>query len=115
MNRLFLTGALIFGVAQAVLGAPFLVCDPYPTGLDQATMPVSFIIKGLSANAILTPATQSPDGTLQLHYDLSQLGHGSYTVVVDAVSVLGGVSPDSLPFQFVSGVPGAPTNIRIIP
>ena len=92
-----------------------LVCDAYPAGLDQFLKPVSFLVKGLSANAISTPATQNPDGTLQLHYDLSQLGHGSYTVVVDAVNVLGGVSPDSLPFQFVSGVPGAPTNIRITP
>jgi hypothetical protein len=35
--------------------SPFLVCDPYPAGLDQNTMPVSFILKGLSANPISVP------------------------------------------------------------
>lgn len=102
-------------IAQVSLGSPFLVCDPYPAGLDQSTMPVNFILKGLSSNPIVTPATVNQDGTIQLHYDLSQLAHGSYTVIADAVNIFGGVSPDSLPFQFTSGVPGVPTTLRIVP
>jgi hypothetical protein len=102
-------------LAAIAYASPFLVCNPYPAGLDQATMPTSFVIKGLTANPVSTLATTNPDGTIQLHYDLSQLGHGSYTVVVDAVNALGGISPDSAPFLFVLGVPVVPTNIRITP
>jgi hypothetical protein len=102
-------------IAQACLGSPFLVCDPYPAGLDQSTMPVSFVLTGLSSSPLSTPATTNQDGTIQLHYDLSQLAHGTYTVTASAVNVFGGVSGASAPFSFTSGVPGVPTNIRIVP
>jgi hypothetical protein len=95
--------------------SPFLVCDPYPAGLDQNTMPVSFILKGLSANPISVPVQTNQDGTIQVHYDLSTLGNGNYTVIADAVNVFGGVSPDSLPFVFTKGVPAPPSNLRIVP
>lgn len=98
-----------------VMASPFLVCDPYPAGLSQAVMPVSFILKGLSANPISTPATINQDGTIQLHYDLGSLSNGTYTVIADAVNVFGGVSPDSGPFVFTNGVPAAPSNLRIVP
>lgn len=97
------------------LASPFLVCDPYPAGLSQALMPISFIIKGLSATPISTPVQTNADGTIQLHYDLSGLGNGSYSVIVDAVNVFNGVSPDSATFTFTLGVPTAPGNIRIVP
>jgi hypothetical protein len=105
---------LLLTVAAAH-ASPFLVCDPYPAGLDQSTMPVSFIVKGLSANPLSTPVTTNQDGTLQLKYDLGQVAHGTYTVTADAVNVFGGVSADSLPFTFTSGVPAAPTTLRIVP
>lgn len=95
--------------------SPFLVCDPYPAGLDQSTMPVSFILKGLSGNPLSVPVQTNQDGTIQLHYDLANLGNGTYTVVADAVNVFGGVSPDSVPFTFTKGVPAALTNLRIVP
>jgi hypothetical protein len=85
--------------ADVAWASPFLVCDPYPAGLDQNTSPVSFILKGLSANPISTPVQTNQDGTIQLHYDLSTLGNGTYTVIADAVNVFGGVSPDSAPFR----------------
>ena len=112
MRTLFLAVFIASGIASA---SPFLVCDPYPAGLAQATMPVSFVIKGLSSTPLSVPAQTNQDGTLQLHYDLNGLGNGSYTVIVDAVNVFGGVSPDSFPFTFTSGVPAMPTNIRITP
>jgi hypothetical protein len=106
---------LLFLLAGLVHASPFLVCDPYPAGLTQAVMPVSFIVKGLSANPLSVPATTNQDGTIQLRYDLSSLGNGSYTVIADAVNVYGGVSPDSSPFIFTSGVPASPANLRITP
>ena len=115
MTKLFLTGAIIFGVAQAVLGSPFLVCDPYPAALDQSTKPVSFILTGLAQTPISTPATINQDGTIQLHYDLQRLAHGTYTLTASAVNVFGGVSGASDPFSFTSGVPGVPGNLRIVP
>ena len=115
VSRLFLTGAIIFGVAWAALGSPFLVCDPYPAGLDQASRPTSFVLTGLAQNPISTPATVNADGTVQLHYDLATLGNGNYTVTASAVNALGGISPASLPFGFIRGVPSVPTNLRLVP
>src|SRR4029077_1485995 len=106
---------ILFWLTVTVLASPFIVCDPYPAGLDQSTMPVSFILKGLSAQPISVPVQTNQDGTIQLHYDLSQQPHGTFTVVADAVNVFGGISPDSAPFVFTSGVPAAPTILRIVP
>lgn len=110
--RMFLLLFLVIGVARA---SPFLVCDPYPAGLDQSTMPVSFVLKGLAQNPISVQAQVNQDGTVQLHYDLSTLGNGTYTVLADAVNVFGGISPDSSPFTFTKGVPAPPSNLRIVP
>ena len=95
---------------------PFLVCDPVPGNLDQFTKPVSYVITGLGSTPITTAATTNPDGTIQLHYDLSALPHGSYAVSAAAVNSLGGVGPASTPvFDFTSGLPAAPTTLRIVP
>jgi hypothetical protein len=96
-------------------GSPFLVSDPYPAGQNQFVTPVSFIVKGLSANPATSQAQINQDGTVQLHYDLATLGNGSYTAVVDAVNTFGGVSPDSSPFTFTVGLPAPPSNLRIVP
>jgi hypothetical protein len=106
---------LLLTASVKAFAAPFLVADPYPAGLDQFTMPVSFILKGLSANPLSVAATINQDGTIQLRYDLAQQPHGSFTVIADAVNVFGGVSPDSAPFTFTSGVPAVLTNLRIVP
>jgi hypothetical protein len=113
LRTLFLV--ILLAASVQALAAPFLVADPYPAGLDQFTMPVSFILKGLSANPLSVAATTNQDGTIQLRYDLAQQPHGSFTVIVDAVNVFGGVSPDSAPFTFTSGVPAVPTSLRIVP
>lgn len=78
-------------------------------------MPVSFILKGLSSQPFSVQASTNQDGTIQLHYDLANVGNGTYTVQADAVNVFGGVSPDSAPFTFTKGVPAPPANIRIVP
>jgi hypothetical protein len=105
----------LLSLACLAQASPFLVCDPYPAGLAQAVMPVSFVVTGLSANPLSVPATTNSDGTIQLHYDLSALGNGTYTVTAAAVNVFGGLSGNSAPFTFTSGVPAVPTNLRITP
>jgi hypothetical protein len=110
-------GLVVFGIflLASAKASPFLISDPYPAGLDQSTMPVSFILKGLSAQPLSVPVQTNQDGTIQLHYDLAQQAHGTFTVVADAVNVFGGASPDSAPFTFTSGVPAVPTGLRIVP
>lgn len=115
MRTLLYIGALIFGVARIALATPFLVCDPVPGNLDQFTKPVSYVLTGLSGSPISTPATVNGDGTVQLHYDLSALTHGTFTVTAAAVNQFGGVSGASDPFSFGVGVPAIPTSLRIVP
>jgi hypothetical protein len=104
------------GLAGPVLASPFLVCDPVPGSLDQFTKPVSYVITGLSSTPLSTPATVNSDGTVQLHYDLAQLPHGTYSVTAAAVNSLGGVGPASEPpFSFTNGLPAAPTSLRLVP
>jgi hypothetical protein len=107
--------ASLFLLAQSIQASPFLVCDPYPAGADPNVTPTTFILKGLSANPIMTGAQINPDGTVQLHYDLATLGNGNFTVIADAVNTFGGVSPDSPPFVFTNGIPAPPSNLRIVP
>lgn len=100
----------------AASASPFLVCDPVSGSLDQFTKPASYVITGLSSTPISTAATVNADGTVQLHYDLAQLPHGTYSVTAAAVNSLGGVGPESAPpFSFTSGLPAAPTTLRIVP
>ena len=107
--------ALICLTARIALGSPFLVCDPVPATLDQFTKPVSYVVTGLGGSPISTQATTNADGTVQLHYDLQSLPHGSYTVTASAVNALGGISGASDPLSFTSGVPATPTSLRIVP
>ena len=91
----FILWLFTVGLAYA---SPFLVCDPIQAGADQFTKPASYILTGLGANPISTPATVNADGSVQLHYDLVNLQNGTYTVTAAAVSAVGGVSPASSPF-----------------
>jgi hypothetical protein len=113
MKTIFLILWLL--LAQTAVATPFLVCDPYPAGADPSVTPTTFVLKGLGANPIMTAAQVNPDGTVQLHYDLATLSNGNYTVLVDAVNIFGGVSPDSAPFVFTAGIPAAPANLQIVP
>ena len=106
--------ALLLSTA-ALSATPFLVCDPYPSGQDQFMTPVSFNVTGLSAQPISVPATINADGTRQLHYDVGNLGNGSFTVSAAAVNVFGGTSPESSTFSFTKGVPVSPTGLKLSP
>lgn len=107
---------LFLMMATRTLASPFLVCDAVPSNLDQFTKPVSYVLTGLAQSPISTPATTNSDGTVQLHYDLSGLTHGTFTVTAAAVNVFGGIGPASdPPFSFGVGVPAAPGNLRIVP
>jgi hypothetical protein len=112
---LIVFGIFWLGLCHGTKASPFLVCDPYPAGLDQSTMPVGFILTGLAAQPISVPVQTNQDGTIQLHYDLSQQSHGTFTVTASATNVFGGSSLPSAPFTFTSGVPAVPTGLRIVP
>jgi hypothetical protein len=92
--------------------APFLVCDPYPKATSSLQAVSKFTVTGLGASAITVPATVNSDGTQVLHYDLSALPNGTYTVTAAAVNGFGG-SAVSAPFTFTSGIPSTPTNISL--
>ena len=115
MRTFLIVSLILVACGTRAFASPFLICDPVPAGLDQNTMPVSYVLTGLGTTSLSTPATTNQDGTIQLRYDLSQLPHGSYTVTASAVNVFGGVSGSSLPFSFTSGVPSVPTTLRIVP
>lgn len=109
MKQLLLILTLLAGNA---FGQPFLVCDPYPASVDQ---PVSFTITGLASGAPVTSAAvTNPDGSVQLHLDLSNppLANATYNVSVTATDVFGHVSTAST-LTFTVGVPGAPGHLKV--
>lgn len=90
---------------------PFLVTASVPsTGVQ----PASYTIQGLPAVNITTPATKNSDGSVQLHYDLTGLAVGSYTVTATATN-LWGTSAASAPFTFSSALPGSPISLSVSP
>jgi hypothetical protein len=102
----------------------FLVCSEYPASLAPA-LPDSFIINGLGIPdpttgliaPVTTPADILPDGGVELHYDLSKVANGSYTVTVEA-SLSGNASAGSASFTFTLPVtppvvPAVPTGLAI--
>jgi hypothetical protein len=112
---LIVFGIFWLGLAQVTLATPFLVSDPYPAGQDLSVTPVNFVLVGLAAQPINSPALVNADGSVQLSYDLSALVKGNYTVTATAVNNTGGSSPASAPFSFTSGAPASPQNLRIVP
>ena len=109
-----IAGIILLFLCAKAHAAPFLVSDPYPSGLSQFLTPTSFNLTGLGP-AVNSPALVNADGTVVLHYDLSGLGNGTFTVTASAVNQFGGISPASAPFSFGIGTPSAPTNLRISP
>ena len=105
---------LLLGV-NAVSGAPFLCCDPYPVNANSALNPTSFLITGLASNTIQSAALILSDGSAELHYDLVGLPSGKYTVSVVAVNAFGGSSLASAPFLFALGAPIPPSNLHLSP
>ena len=109
MKRLILA-LLVF--AGPVLGAPFLVSDPYP---NTAPQPDSFRV-GLDSGALINvPTFTNPDGSKQLYYDLGPLGitNGSHQFKVTAVNALWGLESTQTNFTFAKGAPGAPAGLGI--
>ena len=109
---------VLLGLGCAALGAqaaPFLVADAVTPASDPSLNPVSYRITGLATSAISTPATMNANNTIQLHYDLSTLANGNYTVTAIAVNTFGLPSAASAPLSFTKGAPGTPTNLRISP
>lgn len=111
------TLAVLLLLAARAFAAPFLICDPYAVNTEAGLNVGTFIINGLTMNAITSPALINSDGTQSLHYDLgtAPLTNGTkYTISVQAVNGYGGVSdPSSL--VFTKGVPAPPGNLRISP
>lgn len=104
------------GAAQA---SPFLVCNPVPA-TDPSVVGVAslwtYSLTGLGAAPIIVPAQINADGSVQLHYDLSGLANGSYTVTATAtVTGKGLASPPSAPFTFSFAVPAVPTSLSVSP
>lgn len=103
---------LICGSALAKAG-PFLCSGPIATGSATLT-PVSYVITGLGASPITTPALVT-GANAALHYDLGALTPGSYTVTVVAVNAGGLPGPASGPFTFSTVTPAAPTSLSVSP
>jgi hypothetical protein len=104
-----------FCTVFALCAAPFLVADAVTPASDPNLNPVSYTLTGIGTSPVSTPAVQNANGTLQLHYDLSTLPNGSYTVAAVAVNVFGNSSAESAPLTFTKGAPGTPTSLRISP
>lgn len=114
MNKLVLF--FLFFAATA-LATPFLVCDPYPANTEAGLNVGSFVINGLSTNAITTAATIKSDGTQVLDYDLGTvpLTNGTkYTISVYAVNNYGAAG-DPATVVFTKGIPAPPGNLRLSP
>ena len=93
----------------------FLMCDPY-LATDPAK-PDMFIISGLGATDVNSPARVNGDGSVDLHFDLTGTADGTYTVTVKA-SLKGSASEGSASFTFTLPpvpplVPGVPQNVRL--
>jgi hypothetical protein len=83
------------------------VCDPYAAQSETGLNVVSFVLTGLAANPITTPATiNTTDGSQYLHYDLGSLPKATYTVTASAQNGYGGVSSPTAPFHFHFGGAG---------
>lgn len=108
---LALSGLLL----RTASASPFLICDAVPANPNQGLNIVSYVVTGLSANALTVPAQINADGSQQLHYDVGTLANGSYTVAASAVNGFGKEGPSSSPFTFTVGLPGTPTGLRLSP
>jgi hypothetical protein len=113
MKTLLIAG--ILSLKYAAFAAPFLVSDDYVPQSDPNLNPTQFILTGLAATPTTINATTRSTGNIVLEYDLANLANGKYTVTAAAQNIFGGVSVESAPFIFTKGVPGTPTNLRIVP
>jgi hypothetical protein len=90
----------------------FLICDPYPA--TDPAKPDSFVINGLGPAVVNSPAEVLPDGSVQLHFLLTE-APGDYTVTVEA-SLAGVLSAASAPCTFTIKplvvTPSVPQNVR---
>lgn len=87
--------------------SPFIVCDPYPTTVEQ---PDYFNVT-LDGGAVVQSTPQAVTGGLRLHFDLSGISNGTHNMTVAACNEWGCSS--TVPFGFTKAVPGAPANTRL--
>lgn len=90
---------------------PFLISDSFPAN---AVQPVKFLVQVDSAAPIEVDPAVDAAGLKYLKFDLGTLAIGQHTILVKSKNEWG-VSANSLPFVFSSGIPLAPENLRIIP
>lgn len=103
-------------LSVAAKAAPFLVCDPYAPQTETGLNVTTFVISGLSAQSVSSPALVDANGQ-SLHFDLASipLTNGTkYHISVTAVNGYEGVS-DPATLDFTKGVPIPPGNLRISP
>jgi hypothetical protein len=99
--------ALVF-IPCLAFGAPYLICDPYPTTVTQPTY-FELVMDG--GTAIQSPVQVLTDNSVRLHYDLGSISAGTHNVTVAACDMWGCSS--TVPFGFSKAVPGAPANTKL--
>jgi hypothetical protein len=95
--------AIIFGLGVTTDAAPFLVCDEYTNPPPRGKcLPDTFLVQFNGGGWISTPAQVIQNtGNTRLHYDLSGLPAGSYTVKTKAKCSQSNLeSGESTPFLF---------------
>ncbi len=90
----------------------FLICDPYLAA--DPIKPDNFVISGLGAVDINSPARVLADGSVDLHFDLTGTPDATYTVSVKA-SLAGNASAASASLTFTLPVPPPPPPVPAVP
>ena len=88
MKNLIIAFLIVLMAAYFARAAPYLACNPYPSGSGQ---PDNFILIIDKQNPRTIRAKRNEDGSKQLYFDLGplKLKEGSHTVKVRAVSLAG--------------------------
>ena len=105
--KIFIFAVIIIFVPSFVFSTPFLVCDSYPTTVEQPDY-FNVTMDGVTVQSIPEVLT---GGSVRLHYDLSGISTGAHNSSVSACNEWGCSS--TVPFGFSKTVPGAPANIRL--
>ena len=88
--KTLLTTLILLLIAAGVTAAPFLVCDPIPTSMSVSKFIVT--IDGIDHDS--TPEDLG-DGEIRLHYDLSWLPDGDYTMSARSANMWGESEPST--------------------
>jgi len=108
MKKLILIVLAILLSSTAVMAAPFLVCDPYPTTVSQ---PTYFSIVPDGGAAITSIPEVVTGGAVRIHHDLVGVTTGLHNWTVAACNEWG--CSTSVPFVFTKVVPSGPSGLRL--